>query len=202
VTIGSVIDVVTGAQRDVHGIDPTDLDAGERNALVAQQRAVVALHRAEQLLDRAGDIHLVEEMDAATQVETEAHGLQAQCPHPNRRARLLRERDQVLAWCGVLDRVASCELLLDTPETQDESVALDVGRFGRQPLPCQDGRDAGLALLGEGGTVVARQLQRRGLAEHVRQREQGRHQHDDGDQPDFPGRIGMHAGTPLGLRRS
>jgi len=70
-------DIVASAQRDAHGIDPTDLDAGKRDALVAQQRAVVALHRAEQLLDRTGDIHLVEEMDAATQVETEAHGFQS-----------------------------------------------------------------------------------------------------------------------------
>jgi UDP-glucose 4-epimerase len=61
---------------------------------------------------------------------------------------------------------------------------------------------AGLGLLAEGGAVVTRQLQRRRLAEHVRQRQHQGHQHDDGDQPDPPGRIRMHAGIPLSLRRS
>ena len=147
--------------------------AGERDALVAQQRAVVALHAREQLLHGALHVDFVQEVDAAAQVEAEAHRLQAQRAHPARRARHvatappgIRAR---LPRC-IASRALSC--VLDVVEAQDQPVALEVRALDRHALATAAARRPAGAGVGDGGAVIARELQRGRLAEHVRQGEQ------------------------------
>ena len=60
----------------------------------AQRSAEVLLAVIEQLLDRARDVHLVHEVHAAAQVETELQRIQAEAAHPLRNARGLGKRDR------------------------------------------------------------------------------------------------------------
>ena len=95
------------AQLDGHGVDAVIANPGERDPLVAKQGAVVALHAREKLLDCARDVHLVEEVHTASQIEAQAHRLQPDGAHPARRARHLRQRHQVFLarWTPAARRV-------------------------------------------------------------------------------------------------
>ena len=72
----------------------------------------------------------------------------------------------------------------------------------RDGLAGQDAGDGSLGLVRECRAVVAGQLQRRPLTEDVRQCQHQGRQQDDGDQPDFPGRVSVHFRAPFRLRRS
>ena len=74
-----------------------------------ERAAEVLLVGVEQLLDRAVDVHLVQQIEAAAQVEAERHGAQPQRLDPARRARRVHHRvDVFLGEAGllVLDDVA------------------------------------------------------------------------------------------------
>jgi hypothetical protein len=199
--VRDLLRIVAAAKSDLNRVDAVAGHARERDALLAQHRAVVALHAREQLLDRALRVDFVHEVNAATQVEAEAHRFQSQRAHPARRARHVGQRHQVLRARVLLQDLARLQARGHVIEAQDQAVALEVRVFDRHALRLQR-RDDLLALnVGDGGAVIARELQRGRLAEHVRQREQQRQEQDDGNQPDFPGRVVMHARTPDRLLR-
>ena len=80
------------------------------------------------------DVDLVDEVDAAAQIEAEAHRLQADAPHPARRARHARQSDQVVARSPFDDGVARRGLLLRVGEAHHQPVLLEVRGFRRDFL--------------------------------------------------------------------
>ncbi len=162
------------AQLDGHGVDAVVANPGKRDALVAEQRAVVALHAREKLLDRARDVHLVEEVHTASQIEAQAHGLQPDGAHPARRARHMRQRHQVFLARGLLQHAACRELLLHRMEPQHQPVLGQVGRLDRDILRGERRRHRSEVGFRHRGAIVTRELQRRCVAVEVRQRKQCR----------------------------
>ena len=99
--------VVATAQTDPDRVDAVAGHAGERNAFLAQHRAVVALHAREQLLHSPLRVDFVHEVDAAAQVEAEAHWLESQRTHPARRAGHVGQRHEIF-FCGALLHDIAC----------------------------------------------------------------------------------------------
>ncbi len=189
--------------RDAAGVA---LDRLVLDALLAQCEPVVALEPLQRLLDRAADVDLVDEVDAAAQVEAEVHGLEAHRPRPGRRARGESGRDRVGARLRGVDQVARLQLRRHVGEAQHHAPVLHERGVDRHLLARQEVEER---LRGGGAleqlAVLARQLQRRRLAEHVRQRKDEREQHHEREQQALPEGISVHAGrcsVSGALRRS
>src|SRR5579871_651846 len=173
------------------------------DAALAQLQPVVALEPLQHLAHGAIGVDLVDEVDAAAQVEAEAHRLQADGAHPVGGLRGEGRCDRVGAGRRGLDRVARLQLRRHVGEAQDDPALLHEGGIGPDLLLRQRvGEWLHRVAAGEGLAVLARQLQRRRLAEHVRQRQQHGEGHHAREQQALPERVTIHADVLSALRRS
>jgi hypothetical protein len=158
----------------------------------AQRSAKVLLPVIEQLFHGTRDVHLVHEVHAAAQVETELQRAQAEPAHPVRNAGGLGECDRELAGTRFGDHVACLELVLLAGEAQRQTPLLQEHAGRLDALRPEQLLDAGAVGILNGG-AIARQLQGILLAEHVGHGQQDADQEHDRDQHDLPARVGDHA---------
>ncbi len=133
-------------------------------ARVSQRGAKILLMMIELLLDRAFDVDLIDEVDAATQVEPEFERVQAEISHPLRNARGLRQGDRELIRPRLRDHISRLELILRARESQREASLVEecAGRHDTLFLEdLLDHRSVGL----DHGRAIPRELQRALLAE-------------------------------------
>ena len=175
-----------------------DRPVGNARLAVAQLRAGIALHALHCLRQRALNVDLVYEVHAAAQIEAEAHGLEPDRAHPLRRARHAGESDQVVALGALDDRLLRVFALLLAREPHDQPVLLEVRDLRRELRSLEDTEHALLRSRVHRHAIVTRQLQRRALAEHVRQREQRAEDDDEDDEPILPAGEVIHAGSVRG----
>ena len=171
---------------------------GEGEVRAAECAAHILFVDLEQLRDRPVDVHLVEEVQAATQIEAERHRPQADRAQPIGGARGERQGSRVFLAIGLIDGITRLQLLRDRVKVQHQTaLVLIVTRHrhaavGEQP----DHLAAGVG--SDGGAVLAHHLQRGILAEHVRQRDHGGHQQHHRDQPILPAREFEHGSALQG----
>ncbi len=121
---------------EVRGLDDRDgqlisLDAEVvADVRLAQLRAQRGLVGAEILLNRRIEIHLVHEMHAAAQIEAKRHRLQADGPHPTRRARRERQSYDVIRQL-LAQYSARAQLLGVGRKPHHHGVVLDGGAHER-----------------------------------------------------------------------
>ena len=189
--------VVAAAQADPDRVDAVAGHAGERNAFLAQHRAVVALHAREQLLHGALRVDLVQEVDAAAQVEAEAHRLEPQRSQPARRARARRTAPRgTRRRCPAARRRAPSSCVLTSSKR----------RTSRSPSRYEFSTVAPLACSSETTcwrwtSVTAVRSLRESCSAGASPNTFGRastvaSEQDDDDQPDLPDRVAVHARTP------
>jgi hypothetical protein len=141
--------------------------------LLGLQRAAHGLRVVlEHLGNGAIGVHLIQQVEAAAQVQAERHGFQAHLGEERRRAGGERQRGDVALREGLVlvDGIARTQLVRHVREADHQPPLLERAlREGDLPLVEEflDGR------LGRGvdlGAILTRELQCRRLAEHVRQR--------------------------------
>ena len=154
-------------------------------------RSVVRTSRSSRssgLRDRALDVDFVDEVHAAAQIEAEAHRLQADraASTPACAARsTARPGSRPESALVMASRALAC--CCGVGEAQHQAVLLEVRRPPARPSALRRTPSTRCCAASSiGCAVVARQLQRRAFAEHVRQREQRADHHDDDDQPVLP----------------
>ena len=85
-------------------------DVGEGQLGLGQGAPEALLVALEQLADRAVDVDLVEQIQAAAQVQAQRHGLQSELAHPGRGPRGIGQRRAVDVGQRRIDRVSRLEL--------------------------------------------------------------------------------------------
>ena len=112
---------------------------------------------------RTVHVHFVDEVDAAAQVEAERHGAKAQPTQPRRHTRGESGGDGELVRVGGFHGRLGPQLRRHIVQPDEQAPAFNIARFGGYPglgKQCGVFRDAGF---GEGGAVLAGQLQGRRL---------------------------------------
>ncbi len=118
----------------------------------------------EHLLHRALDVDLVDEVDAAAQVETELQRIESEVAHPLGDARGLRKRDRELVGPRLGDDIPRLQLILFAGEAQGQPALVEKGAARRDPLVLQQLFDGG-AVCRRHDRPIAGELQRALFAE-------------------------------------
>ncbi len=145
------------------------------NPFLSEQRADVAGVALLGLAQRAGHVHLHEEVDPAAKVQAEIHGQRPQGLEPLGRCRRQVQRDHVLSTQLVPELVLSFELLFRIVESNQQRTVAPLDLFRLEVRRNQSLSDPILQPRVGLGPARRRNLYRRVLAENVRQ---GKHDAD------------------------
>ena len=142
----------------------------------------------ELLLYRARDIDLVDEIDAAAQVQAQFQRTQAEIPHPLGHPRSLRQRNGELIGLRLGNHVARLQLVLFAVKAQRQAALFQECSARRDAFGLEQLLDA-RAIGRRDDRAIARELQRTLFAEQIRQREENPDHENHRDQHDLPARI-------------
>ena len=140
------------------------------------------------------EIDLIEEMHAAAQIEAEQHRLEAERlrASPAYAATTSTPRDSSASRSVSTSRARSCDRAVSTRTSADVS-SISADRYA-MPASVSAMRTCSSAGRVDRHSVRARDLHGFVVAEHVRQRDDRRHEHDAEDEQVLPQRIAVHAG--------
>ena len=176
----------------------THRDRALAELLLPEQGADVARVALLGLPDRAGQIHLHQEVHAAAEIEPQVHRQRAEPGQPLRCRGREVQRHDVLAVERVLDDVPGPELVFSGREPDEEPVGdlrlLRVDAGGLHP-----GDEPVAQRLVDGRAAHRRHLHRRVLAEQVGEREHDAHEERRRDERVLPRRVLVdHQGWIIG----
>jgi hypothetical protein len=182
---------------EVGRLDDSHLERVVRHAQVvadvrlAQLRAQVALVGPEVLADRGAQVHLVEKVHTAAQIEPERHRLQTHGLEPLRGARCERQRDDIVRQ-HLRDRFVGAQLFRRSGEADDRGLAVDRGRQVRDFGVVERLRELRQRGRVDGFAIRARDVHRFVVAEDIRQRQEQRHGDDAEYEDVHPKRVTVH----------